>query len=194
MVVLKKTQGLNLNIQHCRQILYCWATREDSFLSYHNANITLFLPISTVSSFLLFLLSCQRSISSIFKNETSFFKSSFLKTVFSFKINAFILFFLTCDLFCKNLWFFFQNLMKNFNSCMKHKLQFQPRCPWVVRNDCVQWRNWGNFNDNTNVQGFCDPGIESNYSCGVKIEMTEFMSRFLSGKLEIKKKQNTHWA
>ena len=102
-------------------------------------------------------------------------------------------FFLTCDLFCKNLWFFFQNLMKNFNSCMKHKLQFQPRCPWVVRNDCVQWRNWGNFNDNTNVQGFCDPGIESNYSCGVKIEMTEFMSRFLSGKLEIKKKKkNTH--
>ena len=93
LVVFKKTQGLNLNIQHCRQILYCWATREDSFLSYHNANITLFLPISTVSSFLLFLLSCQRSISSIFKNETSFFKSSFLKTVFSFKINAFILFF-----------------------------------------------------------------------------------------------------
>ena len=77
---------------------------------------------------------------------------------------------------------------------MKHKLQFQPRCPWVVRNDCVQWRNWGNFNDNTNVQGFCDPGIESNYSCGVKIEITEFMSRFLSGKLERdkkKKKKNT---
>ena len=27
------TQGLNSDIQQCRQILYCWATREDSFLS-----------------------------------------------------------------------------------------------------------------------------------------------------------------
>ena len=66
---------------------------------------------------------------------------------------------------------------------MKHKLWFQPRCPWVARNDCVQWRNWGNFNDNTNTHSFCDPGIESNHSCGVKIEMTEFMTRFLSEKL-----------
>ena len=45
-----------------------------------------------------------------------------------------VFFFDMCNTFRENLWFFFQNAIKNFNSCIKHSLQSLFRCPqrWEV--------------------------------------------------------------
>ena len=138
----------------------------NSFSVMTMQTLTCFYPFPLFSCFFIPSFSCQRSTSSISKMKQGFSKTVF-KDSFCFLHRCFHLFFFMCNFFCKNLWFFFQGLMKNFNSCMKQSCSFsQDVLGWSEMT--VQWRNGGNFNDNTNTQCFCDPGIKSTTLAGSK--------------------------
>ena len=95
----------------------------NSFSVMTMQTLTCFYPFP-VFLFLLSLLSPVKDQLPQSQKWNKVFQKQFLKTVAVFYIDASTIFFFMCNFFCKNLWFFFQGLMKNFNSCMKQSCSF----------------------------------------------------------------------
>ena len=95
----------------------------NSFSVMTMQTLTCFYPFPLFFCFFIPSFSCQRSTSSISKMKQVFSKTVFKESC-CFLNRCFHVFFFMCNFFCKNLWFFFQGLMKNFNSCMKQSCSF----------------------------------------------------------------------